>query len=141
MEIMNAIPAELGRALRDYRRLRAVLPVGPLRTGRDYRHAAATLDRIIDLIGDDEKHPLAELAEILSVFIEKYDEEHFPLRAAAPAQVVEFLMEQHDLRQSDLPEIGSQGVVSEVLAGKRALNAAQIRRLAKRFGISPEVLL
>jgi HTH-type transcriptional regulator/antitoxin HigA len=45
-------------------------------------------------------------------------------------------MEQHGLRQVDLPEIGSQGVVSEVLAGKRDLNIRQVRALAKRFGVS-----
>jgi len=50
-------------------------------------------------------------------------------------------MQEHRLRQSDLPEIGSQGVVSEVLAGKRELNARQIKRLAKRFGVSPAVFI
>lgn len=52
-------------------------------------------------------------------------------------QALSFLMEQQGLRQADLPEIGSQGVVSEVLAGKRALNVRQIRALAQRFGVSP----
>jgi HTH-type transcriptional regulator/antitoxin HigA len=46
-------------------------------------------------------------------------------------------MEQHGLRQRDLREIGSQGVVSEVLAGKRELNVRQIRALSERFGVSP----
>ena len=55
--------------------------------------------------------------------------------------VLRFLMQQHGLRQSDLPEIGSQGVVSEVLADKRELNARQIRRLARRFGVSPAVFV
>ena len=44
-------------------------------------------------------------------------------------------MEQHDLRQADLPEVGSQGVVSEVLSGKRKLNIRQVRALAARFGV------
>ena len=46
-------------------------------------------------------------------------------------------MDQHGLRQGDLPEIGSQGVVSEVLNGKRALNPTQLRRLSERFQVSP----
>jgi HTH-type transcriptional regulator/antitoxin HigA len=50
-------------------------------------------------------------------------------------------MEQHGLVQSDLPEIGSQGVVSEILRGKRRLNARQIRALTRRFGIAAELLL
>jgi len=50
-------------------------------------------------------------------------------------------MEEHDLAQSDLPEIGSQGVVSEILAGKRDLNVRQISQLAERFGVSPAVFM
>jgi HTH-type transcriptional regulator/antitoxin HigA len=46
-------------------------------------------------------------------------------------------MQQHGLRQGDLPEIGSQGVVSEILSGRRELNIRQIRALARRFGVSP----
>ncbi len=46
-------------------------------------------------------------------------------------------MEQHGLKQGDLPEIGSQGVVSELLSGKRELNKHQIARLSERFGVSP----
>jgi len=45
------------------------------------------------------------------------------------------------LRQSDLPEVGSQGVVSEVLAGKRKPNARQVKALAQRFRVAAEVLL
>jgi HTH-type transcriptional regulator/antitoxin HigA len=45
-------------------------------------------------------------------------------------------MTQHGLRQGDLPEIGSQGVVSEILTGKRDLNVRQIRALSARFGVS-----
>jgi HTH-type transcriptional regulator/antitoxin HigA len=50
-------------------------------------------------------------------------------------------MEEHDLKQSDLPEIGSQGVVSEVLAGRRQLNIRQVKALSERFGISPAVFI
>jgi HTH-type transcriptional regulator/antitoxin HigA len=50
-------------------------------------------------------------------------------------------MEEHGLTQSDLPEIGSQGVVSEVLRGKRELNIRQIRALARRFQVSPAVFI
>jgi len=55
--------------------------------------------------------------------------------------MLRYLMDEHGLRQSDLSEIGSQGVVSDVLHGKRQLNARQIRALAKRFGVSPAVFL
>jgi HTH-type transcriptional regulator/antitoxin HigA len=50
-------------------------------------------------------------------------------------------MEEHGLSQSGLPEIGSQGVVSEILSGKRGLNVRQIARLAARFGVSPALFV
>ena len=56
-------------------------------------------------------------------------------------EVLRYLMEEHGLRQSDLPEIGSQGVVSEILNGKRDLNVRQIRELAKRFHVAPAVFI
>ena len=55
--------------------------------------------------------------------------------------MLRFFMEEHNLRQSELPEIGSQGVVSEILRGKRELNVRQIRALSERFGVSPSVFV
>jgi len=49
---------------------------------------------------------------------------------------LKFLMDQHGIKQGELQEIGSQGVVSEILAGKRELNIRQVRALATRFGVS-----
>lgn len=132
---------QFDQVIRDYRRLRTLVPLGTLRTKKDYARAVEMLDAILDEVGEDEKHPMAELADAISVFIEKYEAEHVPIPAAKPAAVLKFLMREHDLRQSDLTEIGSQGVVSEVLAGKRELNARQIKRLAKRFNVSPTVFV
>ena len=50
-------------------------------------------------------------------------------------------MEEHGLKQSDLLELGSQGVVSEILSGKRQLNIRQVKLLAKRFKVSPAVFV
>ena len=55
--------------------------------------------------------------------------------------MLRFLMEQHGLSQSDLPEIGSQGVVSEILSGRRLLNARQITVLVARFGVSADLFI
>lgn len=138
---MSAQAPDLGRALREYRRLRGVVPVGPLRSRREYQRAIRALDAMLDAIGEDERHPLADLAEAVGVFIERYEREHVALPEASPAEVVRFLMKQHGLRQADLPEIGSQGVVSEVLAGRRQLNARQVRALSVRFAVPPSVFL
>jgi len=124
-----------------YRRLRRFVPLGVLRSERDYRKAVAILDEIIDKVGQDETHPLADLAEALAMFIHSYEETHAKIREPKGSEVLRSLMEAHGLTQSELPEIGSQGVVSEILSGERDLNVRQIRRLAKRFGVSPAVFI
>jgi HTH-type transcriptional regulator / antitoxin HigA len=54
--------------------------------------------------------------------------------------VLRFLIEQHGLRQRDLArELGGESVVSEMLSGKRKLNAVHIEQLSKRFHVSPAV--
>ena len=124
-----------------YRQLRRFIPLGVLRSENDYRKAVASLDDIVDEIGQDEAHPLADLAEALSLFIHSYEETHAKISEATGPEVLKSLMEAHGLTQSDLPEIGSQGVVSETLSGERELNIRQIRRLATRFGVSPAVFI
>lgn len=132
---------QMKEVAQEYRRLRAVVPLGTLRTNKDYARATEMLDAILDEIGEDEQHPLAELADALGVFVEKYEAEQVRIPEAKPAAVLKFLMQEHGLRQADLPQIGSQGVVSEVLAGRRVLNSRQIKQLAKRFGVSPAVFV
>jgi HTH-type transcriptional regulator/antitoxin HigA len=124
-----------------YRRLRRFIPLGILRSEKDYRKAVAILDEILDEIGENEAHPLADLAEALALFIHSYEESRAKIPEAAGQEVLKTLMKEHGLTQSDLPEIGSQGVISEILSGARELNVRQIRRLAKRFGVSPAVFV
>jgi len=50
-------------------------------------------------------------------------------------------MQEHNLKQSDLQEIGNQGVVSEVLAGKRMLNLEQVKKISNKFHVSPLVFI
>ena len=132
---------KIEQANKEYRKIRAVVPLGVLRTKKDYEMAIKTLDAILDEIGGNERHPLAELADALSLFIENYEKEHIRISRASPAEVLKVLMREHGLKQADLREIGSQGVVSEVLAGRRHLNTRQIAKLAHRFSVSPAVFL
>ena len=79
--------------------------------------------------------------DTLGTLIHAYEEEHHPIPECSGVDILRFLMDEHALTQSDLPEIGSQGVVSEIVRGKRALNVRQIRALAKRFHVSPGVFI
>jgi len=73
--------------------------------------------------------------------IKLYEEEHLPLNEASGVDVIRLLMQEHQLTQAELPEIGSQGIVSEVLSGKRDLNIRMIRRLSERFQMDPKVFV
>jgi len=112
-------------------------PFLAIRTEREYDAAVERLNALVDEVGDNPKDPRYRLIETLSVLIEAYDKEHHSLPEASGVDVVRFLMEEHGLTQKDLPEVGSQGVVSEVLAGYRILNVRQIQALAERFGVGP----
>ena len=112
-------------------------PFLAIRTEREYDAAVAHLNALVDEIGDHPKDPRYRLIETLSVLIEAYDREHHSLPEASGIEVLSFLMQEHGLTQKDLPEIGSQGVVSEVLAGRRSLNVRQIQELADRFAVDP----
>ena len=82
-----------------------------------------------------------ELAALLTLLIEDFEASHYRLPRAKPLAVVRFLMDQHDLKQKDLVSVfGTPSVVSEVLRGKRGLSKEHIRRLSRRFHISPELL-
>lgn len=116
--------------------------LGPLLTIHnedDYDQAVERLNALIDEVGTDEHHPLYELLDTLGTLIHAYEEEHLAIPESSGVDTLKYLMDEHELKQSDLAEIGSQGVVSEVLSGKRELNVRQIQALSKRFGVSPAV--
>ena len=115
----------------------AYAPLLAIRGEREYDAAVAELNKLVDEIGDNPGNPRYRLIETLSVHIEAYDAEHHGMAEASGVEVLRYLMNEHGLTQSDLPEIGSQGVVSEILSGHRDFNARQIRALAARFGVAP----
>ncbi len=99
------------------------------------------LNSLIDEVGTDEQHPLYDLLDTLGTVIHAYEEQHHPMPECSGPQMLRFFMDEHGLTQSELPEIGSQGVVSEILSGKRELNVRHIHALAKRFHVSPAVFI
>lgn len=109
---------------------------------RHYRAMVDFMNELVDEIGDRKTHPLTGLLDIVTSFIRDYEEHKVEIPDAEPSGVLRFLIQQHGLRQADLSEIfGSQSNVSEVLSGKREINARQARLLAKRFGVSPAAFI
>ena len=124
-----------------YEALCEQVPLRPIRTRTHYRQAVRALNELLDAGAGDEYHPLADLVATLGELIGDYEDAHRLPEGSDPVGVLRFLMQQHGLTQSGLPEIGSQGVVSEVLSGRRALNVRQIDALARRFAVSPAVFM
>ena len=108
---------------------------------KEYKRAVSMLDELIDIVGEDEKHPYASLMETLAIVIENYENQHYVEPEGSSQESLRHLMAEHDIKQSDLKEIGSQGVVSEILSGKRILNMRQIKLLAKRFNVALSVFI
>jgi HTH-type transcriptional regulator/antitoxin HigA len=119
----------------------SISPLLSIRNEKEYSTAVKRLNELLDEIGTNEKHPLYTLLDTLGILINTYEEEHYPIPEASGVEVLRFLMEEHGLTQSSLPEIGSQGVVSEILNNKRELNVRQIRALAEKFNVSAAVFM
>lgn len=106
-----------------------------------YNALLAFVDECFERFGTEEHHPVFALVDVVADRIREYEELVHPWPdTSTPATVLASLMEEHRLKQSDLPEIGAQSVVSAVLAGKRQLNLRQVKALAKRFSVPLEVL-
>ena len=83
-----------------------------------------------------------EAIELLTLLVERYEQEHYFIPAADPASVVRFLIEQQSLTQRDLiPQFGSESAVSMFLTGKRNLTLEQVRKLSARFKLPADVLI
>jgi HTH-type transcriptional regulator/antitoxin HigA len=108
---------------------------------KDYNNLVNLLDSLIDEVGNNESHLLSPLMETIGSLIEAYESQNYPDTEGDPIHALKSLMEEHGLRQSDLPEIGSQGVVSEIISGKRQLNVRQLKLLGERFKVSPAVFV
>ncbi len=113
----------------------------PVANDRQYKRLLACVEALMEDYDDRVGNPLGGLLLLLAERIREYEDRAHPWpETSTPASLLAFLMEQHGLRQSDLPELGSQSVVSAVLSGKRVLNLRQVKALAARFHVPMEAL-
>ena len=99
-----------------------------------------------ELIRLDERENLSpeetELAELLTVLIDEYEERRYPIRKASPQQTLQHLMEARKLTQKDLRKVfGSKGIASEVFHGKRSISKTQAKKLAAFFHVSADLFI
>ena len=106
----------------------------------DADHSEATA-LVAKLMGSDDPVDLARMSAQARL-VEAYERNRWPRRAAAPADILTYLMDQHGLTRADLiPLLGTASRVSEVLAGKRDLSMTMVQRLRERFRVPADVLI
>lgn len=106
----------------------------------EYERLAAELLRLDAKEGSTPEEK--ELAELLTVLIDNYEERRYPIHKAEPRQTLRHLMEARGLMQKDLWRIfGSKGITSEVIHGKRSISKAQAKKLAVFFHVGVELFI
>lgn len=118
-----------------------LLGVTSIHTEKDYARARTTIDVLLDEIGDNENHPLAEVLDYLAGQVRIYEDAHVSIPETEPREVLRFLMEQHGLRQEDLSDCAPQSRISDFLGGKRAISKEAAHRFAKRFHVRADLFL
>lgn len=118
-----------------------LIGVTSVRTEADYERASAIIEALLDEIGDDEEHPLADVLDYLANQVEAYEDEHFPIPESKPHEILRFLMDQHGLKQEDLADCAPQGRISEILSGKRAISKEVAKNLARRFHVHADLFI
>lgn len=115
--------------------------VSTIHTERQYDRAVKMLDQLIDEVNEKSDPVKESLIDTLGTLIKDYEDRNIEEPKGDPIGVLKYLLEEHGLTQKDLKEIGSQGVVSEILNRKRQLNLRQVAALSKRFSVSPSVFI
>jgi len=111
----------------------------PIRNEKDYQKALDRLEDIFDAKKGTEK---GDELEILSILIDRYENENFPIGMPDPIEAIKFRMEQMGMNQKDLAEVvGFKSRVSEILNKKRKLTLNMIRKLNTNLHIPTEVLV
>lgn len=119
----------------------AIAPILTIRNEQEYDQGVARLNELLDTVGTNEEHPLYTLLDTLGIVIQAYEETHYPMPHCSSEEILAYLMEEHALSASDLPEVGSPFTVAEILSGKQELDVHHIRLLASRFKVSPSVFI
>ena len=108
---------------------------------QDYLTLLNNIEDAIELVGNREKSPLVGLIDAMARSAQKYERQQIEVLEGGGLAALKYLIKLHGVRQSELKEIGSQGVVSEILNGKRALTLRHVRELSKRFNVSANVFV
>ena len=125
----------------EYKQLIADVPPKVIHREKENRFYLGKIEEM-NARWDDLTKAERDLYETLAVLIEDFEKKTYPSRAASPIEAIQELMAANGLRQKDLVGVfETASVASEVLKGKRSLTTEHVRRLGKRFKVSPALFL
>jgi HTH-type transcriptional regulator / antitoxin HigA len=104
MSIVAERHLDLASVQSAWRGLNKLVPLSPITGERDYKRRVKVMDELLDRIGANESHRLMPLLDLVAKEVEAYEAKRQTLPEAAPAAVLAYLMEEHDLKQTDLAE-------------------------------------
>ena len=133
--------SEIDKIAKRYKALCELVPLKPITKKTEYEAAVEHLNHLLDAGGANQAHPLAGLVEALGEMIQSYEKRQAPMAEAEPREVLRYLMTEHGFRQTDLADISSQGMISDILSGRREISKALAKKLATRFHVSASVFL
>ncbi len=107
----------------------------PITTPAEYEAADALLNDISDRMSSSDDRQYINLFRLLAARIQAWEDEHEPLPSSTPHELLAFLLEQHQLRQSDLSNIVDQSTLSKILRGERGISKRLAFALSERFGL------
>lgn len=113
----------------------------PISSEEDCDRREEQLKNLIKLNQKKKDPQITHLIRSIAVTIEEYEKKEFPLEKASGIEILQYLMREHGLTESDLPEIGNQNLVLDLVNGKKELNLKMIKALAKRFNITEQTFL
>jgi HTH-type transcriptional regulator/antitoxin HigA len=115
------------------------MTIKPIKNEKDYQEALERVELIFDAALDS---PEADEAEILTMLIDNYEQEFYPIQAPDPIEAIKIRMEEMNLKNKDLVGIiGAKSKVSEVLNKKRKLSVDMIRKLSESLRLSAAILI
>lgn len=111
------------------------------KTQEDYEMLLDNFEQAMTLFGKRDNSPMTGLITAMSNAAMEYEGKTANELKGNGLEALRYLIKLHRIQQNNLKEIGSQGVVSEILNGKRSLTLRHVRALAKRFNVSPSTFI
>jgi len=136
---MKTLTKEINKTIEAWHIVSNILST--IHTEEQYNNAVYFLDTLINKVVKRHNPKIDSLIDTLGTLIKDYEDRNIPEPEGDPIGCLKFLMNEHNINEFELTELGSQNDISDIFKGKKALNVDQIKILSKRFNVSPAVFI